>query len=268
VREGVRVLSRESEGTADSFDPEAFGSLAELEARSPWFNRRNELLIWALRRHAPQARTLLEVGCGTGFVLRALRQALPELRVAGAELHLEGLRHARERLPGVELYQLDATRSPFEAEFDVACAFDVLEHVDDDRAVLRGLCGCVRRRGTVIVTVPQHRALWSRADEYARHRRRYARAELVDKAGGVGLEVEHVTSFVTAALPLMVVSRLIERVRRAPFDPAAEHHAAERAAPVLDRLFALDLALVRRRVSLPVGGSLLLVARRPDAAPS
>ena len=53
----------------EGYDPAYFARLYALEAHNYWFRARNALLTWALRKYFPAARTFLEIGCGTGFVL-------------------------------------------------------------------------------------------------------------------------------------------------------------------------------------------------------
>lgn len=62
----------------ETFDARWFPALAGREAGSFWFRGRNRLIVWALRRYFPSARSFLEVGCGTGFVLA--RRGGPRLR--------------------------------------------------------------------------------------------------------------------------------------------------------------------------------------------
>ena len=74
---------------------------------------------------------------------------------------------AVSRVPDVQLYQLDGRRLPFEEEFDVVGAFDVLEHVDDDGLVLAQMHQATKPGGGIIVSVPQHPWLWSAVDEFS-----------------------------------------------------------------------------------------------------
>jgi hypothetical protein len=85
----------------------------------------------------------------------------------------------------------------------------VLEHIDDDERVLAELRAALRLGGGAIVTVPQHPRLWSAADDYGRHRRRYIRSELLTKLQRCGLEAVYVTSFMMLLLPLMAASRML-----------------------------------------------------------
>ena len=152
------------------YDPRHFEVLAALEAQHFWFRARNALIVRALRQHFPNAASYLEIGCGTGFVLEAVSAAFPAIAVSGSEIFTEGLRFAAARNPRVNLFQMDATRIPFSAAFDVIGAYDVLEHIDDDAQVVKELYRATRRGGGAVLTVPQHPWLWSAQDEVAHHR--------------------------------------------------------------------------------------------------
>lgn len=257
-----RVLSFCDAQGVDGFDPDAFDHLAQLEHASFWFRSRSRIIVWALQRYFPNTQCLLEIGCGTGFVLEGLSDALPGLRMAGAELHIEGLLHAARRVPGADLFQFDARNIPFSAEFDVVGAFDVLEHIDADEAVLGEMRTAVKPGGGIVLTVPQHPWLWSAPDEYAEHKRRYRRAELLSKVSAAGFAVRRVTSFVSLLLPAMAVTRLGARLSRRPFEPSHEHRAAQSATRILERIVDFERSLIARGIDLPVGGSLLVVATR------
>jgi SAM-dependent methyltransferase len=253
---------------AEALPEEAFDRLVSVEDASFWFRARNRLLIWALNTYFPQARSLLEVGCGSGYVLGGLARARPDLRLAGCDLSERGLAYARERAGHAELLRADATELPFREQFDVAGAFDVIEHVADDRAVLNAMRRAVRPGGGVIITVPQHRWLWSAVDDYSGHQRRYRRGELVQKLQGSGLRVRHVTSFVSLLLPLMFASRLSHVLLRRPVDPARELTVDPRLDRWLERTMQVEIAWLARGASLPAGGSLLAIAQRPPLAGS
>ena len=249
-------------GGGDGFDPTLFAELARLEARNFWFRARSRLIVWALRRFFGDARSLLEIGCGTGFVLSGIAAALPHLRLAGSEAAAAGLSFAASRVSGAELMQMDARRIPFEAEFDVVGAFDVIEHIEDDRAVLREMHRAARPGGGILLTVPQHPFLWSEFDVRARHVRRYAARELREKVLEAGFEIVKMTSFVSLLLPLMMLSRLAQRAPKRDYDPLAELRLAGWLNALFEAVLGLERGLIRAGVSFPAGGSLLVVARR------
>lgn len=252
-------LAHENSGFAEGY----FEQIALLETGHFWFESRNDIIAWAIRKYCPKMRSFLEVGCGTGFVLTSISKLFPAARARGSEVFCSGLACASRRVPNAELFQMDARQIPFREEFDAIGTFDVLEHIDDDAGTLLQLFQAVRPGGTMIITVPQHPFLWTAIDDFSFHKRRYTRAELVRKVRTAGFEIAHVTSFVSLLLPLLIVSRLGMQKRAARLEPGAEL----RIAPMLNRCLRLVMRLERQLVrwfSLPVGGSLLLVARRPS----
>jgi SAM-dependent methyltransferase len=215
-----------------------------------------------LRWYFPCARSLLEIGCGTGFVLRAIQNTHPAIALTGSELHISGLVPARQRLgTGPELIQADARQIPFREEFDVVCAFDALEHILEDEAVLAEMRAAAKPGGGVLLSVPQHPLLWSRADVVAHHKRRYRRNELGEKVTRVGMRVIFQTSFVSTLLPFMILQRLLNA------RSAGYRAESELALPYwLDKSFeaalAFDHLLIGLGVRFGIGGSRFLVARR------
>lgn len=252
----------------DGYAAEMFDEIIRYEPTSWWFRSRNRLIGRTIRAEFADARTVLEVGCGTGYTLYALRGALPGARLTGTELFDEGLALARQRWSDVTLLQADARALPFGEQFDLVGAFDVIEHIDDDDRALREAYRVLRPGGGLLITVPQHRWLWSEADEYAHHQRRYTRNALTGAVRDAGFEVIWVTSFVTMLLPAMAVSRVLSRRRQRrgePFDPWGEFKIPPRLNRWFEALAKIEQALIGGGVSLPAGGSLLLAGRKPAA---
>jgi SAM-dependent methyltransferase len=240
---------------------EAFDRLVAAEEQSFWFRSRNRLINWAIDRYFPDADSFLEVGCGNGYVLGGVAASHPEMRVAGCDLSARGLAHAARRTPRADLHQADARELPYRDEFDVAGAFDVIEHIEDDRHALRMLRRAVKAGGGVLITVPQHPWLWSGVDRASGHHRRYRRRELKAKLSEAGLSVLRVTSFVTLALPLMAASRALGSLSTQPFDAGRELTLADPIDRILEQTVDADAVLVARGVNLPIGGSLLAITR-------
>ena len=141
----------------DDYPEDLSSLLAEVEPRHFWFGERNRLIVSTMREALGEltGRTVLDVGCGTGFVTAALERA--GMATCGLDMNLAGLRHARRRTSGPLLCQ-DAARVPFSEQFDVAMLCDVIEHTPDDGAVLSAAIGALRPRGALVVTVPAIRS--------------------------------------------------------------------------------------------------------------
>ena len=261
--EGIASFAKSVSAKDPSDDQHVADVLAPFEETHPWFVSRARLLGWALGRFFPQSRSLLEVGCGGGFVLQRLRTRFPHMAFTGGEPSLSALRLAHERLPDAALYHLRAEALPFEAEFDVVGAFDVLEHIENDRLALDQLFRATRPGGGMILTVPQHPSLWSPFDEYSKHHRRYTRRGLEAQVRAAGWDILTTTSFVSFLLPVVALSRRLtaQSLRE---DPLRELRT-RRFSRVVSRLaLGLERWLIRCGVRFPMGSSLLLVARRPE----
>ena len=246
----------------DGFEASHFDELAPLEANNFWFRSRNQLIIWALGRYFPDITNFLEVGCGTGFVLSGMKQGFPNLRLSGSEIFSNGLIYASDRVGQCDLFQMDARHIPFEDEFDVIGGFDVLEHITEDELVLYQMYRAVRPGGGIILTVPQHAFLWSKADEHACHVRRYSNSELKNKVQNAGFDLVKSTSFVSLLLPLMMISRLRQRTGAKDYDPLAELKISGLVNQILEKMLGLERALIRMGLPFSAGGSLLVVARK------
>jgi SAM-dependent methyltransferase len=249
-----------SEPATGAFDAQQYANLASVEAGNYWFESRNRLIVWALARYFPSARSFLDVGCGTGFVLQAIAAAFPSMTLAASDVGDRGFTYARARVPRAEFFVADAAKIRVPRTFDVAGAFDVLEHIPDDEGALAALAAAVEPGGGLLITVPQHRWLWSAADDYSHHMRRYRRRELVTRVTAAGFTVLRVTSFVSVLLPLMAAVRWRERHR--PYVPLAAMRVAPATNAALTTALTAERATIRAGLSWPFGGSLLLVARR------
>lgn len=244
------------------FKSEYFAELARLESANFWFRARNELILWALGKYKPGAQNFLEIGCGTGFVLSGIAKSNPKISLSGSEIFLEGLSYASARVPSGKFMQMDARHVPFADEFDAIGAFDVLEHIDEDEAVLAQLHRALKPEGILLLTVPQHPRLWSTSDEYACHVRRYTCAEIETKVRKIGFQLLKSTSFVTLLLPAMMLSREMQKKSKQVFDPTSELVISPFLNKVFYSLMILELKGIQLGLNYPVGGSRMIVARK------
>jgi SAM-dependent methyltransferase len=270
VVEGVPLHAPALADTLSGFDPTAFVALEGMEPGHFWFEPRNRLLARLCRRWFPAARRVLEIGCGTGFVLGALAQAFPAAELVGAELHPAGLAPARRRLGTRAAFaQMDARRITARRAFDLICAFDVVEHIEEDEAALASMHAALRPGGGVAIAVPQHPWLWSAADEAAHHVRRYRRGELEAKLETAGFRVLFSGSYCALPLPLMMASRLWERMTRRPGTPPRASEVEARppalANAILRGMLEAEVSLTLAGLRFPLGGSRVVLARRADA---
>lgn len=244
------------------FDERLYAQLVEIEPNHFWFRARNRLINWMLKQYAPGFESLLEIGCGTGFVLSGIAQEFPGRVMFGSEIFTAGLHYAAQRVPSATLMQMDARDIPFLEEFDVIGAFDVLEHIKEDVLVIEQMYCALKPGGIVILTVPQHQWLWSAFDDCARHERRYSKCELSRKVTDVGFKVLRDTSFVSILLPAMIISRVLNRKRAIDLDRSTEVTVNKNFNVLFGYLLEAELMGIKTGMSYPIGGSRLVVARK------
>jgi SAM-dependent methyltransferase len=269
----VAALHLDEVAADSSYDPAAYRSLVAVEDRHFWFLARNRAIsavFETVRSGLVPGYHVLEVGCGTGNVLRALQKSATGGTVIGMDLHQEGLRYARSRLSPALLVRADVAHPPFSIRFDMVGLFDVLEHLDDDVDALRSLRDVLTDGGILLLTVPADPRLWSYFDVGSHHRRRYAQEDLRDKLVKAGYTVEYLTPYMSVLHPVLWMGRRLITLRK----PKSQHAAAAwtlaeadlRVRPisgaVLGFLLEQEIRLLRRRRQLPIGASLLAVARR------
>ncbi|MBW2397350.1 MAG: class I SAM-dependent methyltransferase [Deltaproteobacteria bacterium] len=253
--------------TASLSYPEAGNqSCLEIEAAgSFWFEHRNACILEALRAHPP-AGSLFDVGGGNGIVALALQNA--GIDTVLLEPGADGAANARAR--GVRTVACSTLEDAGieEGTLPAAGLFDVLEHIEDDRGFMRDLAQTLIPRGHVYLTFPAYRWLWSGEDEYAGHHRRYTRSGSKRLLESAGFEVLYQTCiFVFLPIPILLLRTLPSLLGFRGAD-AREQEAREHRAPAgalgwgLAKEQAFEQWAIRRGTSLPVGGSILTVAKR------
>jgi SAM-dependent methyltransferase len=245
--------------------PGALTQLWRAEDRHFWFVGRREIIRDVLERTTPlDGQRILEVGCGSGNVLRYLAEHTG-LRVTGGDRIFEALDYCRSRR-SVPVVVLDVHRLPFAGCFEIVGLFDVLEHCEDDRQALRECHAVLVPRGYLALTVPARPELWSSYDEFSGHMRRYTREELTMKLTQEGFTVTRASYFMAFLAPAMYVSRhLDDRLGRRNAVAPDRHLQELRVVPGINEI-ALSLMRLEkiflRRADLPCGASLLAIARK------
>jgi SAM-dependent methyltransferase len=226
-----------------------------------WFRARRAIFARLLDEliALPRNARILDVGPGSGVNLPVLG---PRGKVTVLDVDRGSLEHCRAS--GAHAVVLgDATRPPFaDGVFDLVCALDVVEHLEDDRAALAACRRLLVPGGHLLLTVPALPLLWGRQDVLSGHWRRYRRRELEQRVREAGFSIRKLTYFNTLLFPPILAVRLAMR----PFLRWTRSGGSDLIAPsfgfdrVLYRAFAAEGPwLVRRR--LPIGVSLLCWAQ-------
>jgi SAM-dependent methyltransferase len=138
---------------------------------------------------------LLEVGCGSGALLDDL--ATLGHRVTGLESSTAALRMASAiaTATGGGQEVVGASQANWVGAHDFVCAFDVLEHIEDDGAAIDLWRSWLKPGGSLLISVPAHRNRWGAGDVWAGHWRRYDQADLLGLLRAHDLRIKHVECY-------------------------------------------------------------------------
>jgi 2-polyprenyl-3-methyl-5-hydroxy-6-metoxy-1,4-benzoquinol methylase len=263
-QDGIFVI--DDNAVYEDFPKNAYRRLFQAEDQHFWFAGRNEVILTALRRQQllRSGDRVLDIGCGTGFVLRALEQA--GLIGCGIDMHISGLRYARQRVSGPLICE-SATRIPFQSVFDIALLCDVIEHTTHDSEVIRQASQAVKPGGMVLITVPANPSFWTELDIVSGHKRRYTAQSLQKALIQGGLKPIIVRHFNILLSPLQMAQRLYT-LRLSLTEQHDKDMLLERAiqvpTPWMNRLCRLlmsaDIPLMR--CAVPFGASLIALGKR------
>jgi SAM-dependent methyltransferase len=143
--------------------------------------RYNRFLVETALRARPGAATVLDFGAGLGTLAAAWADRGLAVSCVEPDAHL------RAELARRGLHALGTLEAAPDGSFDLVCAINVLEHIQDDVAVLARLGRKLRPGGRVFIWVPAFPLLWSSMDRKVGHCRRYTRGEVRRAAERAGL---------------------------------------------------------------------------------
>jgi SAM-dependent methyltransferase len=242
-------------------DSSLYPRMAEVEDTHWWFAGRRAICECLINRvKLPLDCAILEPGCGTGgnFAMLSRRGRLYAMDTDEAALHFAAARGladlARGWLPD---------NIPFDGvRFDLVVMTDVLEHLDDETGSLRAVHARLKPGGSLLITVPAMRWLWSEHDTTHHHRRRYRAADLSRLMSGAGFTVDYLSYYNFILFPAIVAIRTLQRIRATRSNGVNRHDLAMPPAivnAILFRLFSSERYVVGT-LRVPLGVSLILLA--------
>lgn len=169
--------------------------VAELEDKHWWYRERRAVLARALdtlTRSGEKPGRALDIGAAGGGNTRVLRSRGWD--ATALEYGEEGAGVARRR--NIPVIRGDAVALPVADEaMDLVVAYDVLEHIEDDKSATNEIARVLRPGGTALIAVPCDMNLWSEHDTAVGHVRRYSREGLLNVLSSAGLRIEEVKSW-------------------------------------------------------------------------
>jgi 2-polyprenyl-3-methyl-5-hydroxy-6-metoxy-1,4-benzoquinol methylase len=203
---------------------------------------------------------ILNIGVATGRTSEILATFGA---VDSVEYDVDCCNFLRENLK-MEVINASITELPFDDEaYDLVCAFDVIEHVEDDSRAVAEMLRVCKRDGHVFVTVPAFMSLWSDHDIINHHFRRYKRAQLVQLFNNQPIgKIKRSFYFNSLLFPFIYVFRKLKPQQQSKeIKSDLETNSSSIANKFLYFLFNLERPFLKK-FSFPVGVSIGLIFKK------
>lgn len=185
----------------------------ENESRHPWELARLEVVSTLISGHYKSDKPfrILDVGCGDTFVVSQLQKKMPTSQFYAIDTAFTPAMMDDFQQEGITLFQhIDDLEPKLEAA-DIVLLMDVIEHIEDDTALLQDLLSkkYITPQTLFIITVPAYQFLFSAHDEFLQHYRRYSRKDLVNLINNQGMKLIQSGNFFSSLLAprLLTVSK-------------------------------------------------------------
>jgi 2-polyprenyl-3-methyl-5-hydroxy-6-metoxy-1,4-benzoquinol methylase len=198
-------------------------ALLRENAADHWYYRSKSQAVERLLRGA-DARTVLDVGAGSGFFSRHLLA-----NSAATEAWCVDRNYAADSDIVENGKNIHFRRAVGQLDADLVLLMDVIEHVDDDLGLLREYVAKAAQRATFLISVPAFQFMWSGHDVFLEHKRRYTLSALERVVQAAGLRVIHSTYFFAGIFPAAAMSRLPRRLFGGEARPASDMRSHSRA---------------------------------------
>jgi SAM-dependent methyltransferase len=249
-------------------NPEEYRRMFDAEGSLWWYVGLHELILGIVGEETATRGgrlAIFDAGCGTGQLALLMTRFGDVDGCDASELAIGFCR--RRGLDALTVADLGRMRLE-PGRYDVITSIDVLYHRDigDDMAVLERLYAALKPGGLLIVHLPAFEWLRSTHDVAVRTRERYRKETLVPRLSQAGFTVSFVSYRIFLLFPVVAIVRLASRIltRRGGTEVASDVHPV---APWLNRILLaivrVENHLLRRGVALPIGLSLLAIARKP-----
>ncbi len=235
---------------------------AKLAENHWWWSARRTILHKVLNKYISNdpSQKILEVGSSTGSNFPMLSSFG---HLSALEMDDNAAAICRNRFPDIELFHQPIPLA-LDDKFDVICAFDVIEHIEDEDSTVLWLHEHLRENGWLFVTVPAMPWMWSQYDDDAHHFRRYTRDMLMNTMSRK-FDIEYLTYFNSHLFPPIACARLLQNMGVLNFKGRDKEVGSRGVANTILRAIFASESIWIPRVTLPFGVSVLAVARKSSS---
>lgn len=239
----------------------------KLEREHWWFRARLEILELFTRKLISKLKNnpkVLNAGAGTGATSVMLKKYG---NVSSLEYDKDCAEYLSEILDENVLNN-SLTDLPFDQQsFDLVCAFDVIEHIENHEKAIKESNRVLSKDGYIFLTVPAFNILWSRHDDINHHFRRYRLSELERILKENGFEIEYCSYFNFFLFPLVFLFRTFSKLLPNKKSDGSTGSDFEKfnfrfLNKLLYTFFISESALLNREMKLPFGVSAMIIGKK------
>jgi 2-polyprenyl-3-methyl-5-hydroxy-6-metoxy-1,4-benzoquinol methylase len=187
----------------DKDAPSHAEELEKIGERDFWSNVKTKLILDMI-----EGKNILDVGCGACTLSKILLEKSYNVTVIDSDE--KAVEIAKKK--GLRGFKADIADWKTNTKFDCVIASDVLEHIDDDKRVIKKIYAILKPGGCLIINVPSYKFLFGKHDINLGHKRRYSDGELKAKLEESGFEIESQRHWNLLALPMTIlVTRIFQK---------------------------------------------------------
>lgn len=190
----------------DSF---VYERIKNAEENDWWYRSLRKIIFQYIKKYHPITEgRLLDIGCGTGYLLKILER---NWDVYGVDISLRAVEMAKSK--GLKKIRLASIENlPFGNNFfDVILVLDVIEHVQNDRLALSEVYRVLKPGGIAIFNTPAFQFLWSYHDISAKHVRRYTATNFSGKLRQEKFSILKISYINSLLFPFAFIHRLFTK---------------------------------------------------------
>ena len=233
----------------------------KLSFNDNWLRRYRFRLVTNFLPHHTTQQKLLDFGCGDGLFLNHLAERGYSFDMVGYDPYypIDKINYTEH---GIKIFK--SLNSISGNQFDILCAFEVIEHIKNDEEALLQIRNLLTSQGTLLLTVPSYHFLYSHCDAAVGHYRRYTKSSVIKLLEKTGFSVLHSTYFFSFLIPIAFIFKYYQLVRK------IGRKEPNLGLPtdfmnILSTLASMEYKFMQKiGFYLPCGTSILVVARKQD----
>ncbi|MDG1756451.1 MAG: class I SAM-dependent methyltransferase [Bacteroidia bacterium] len=244
-------------------DQKFYQEYYKLEREGWWFKARLSILEnYCQAIITNPDMKILNVGAATGATSEMLSKYG---KVTSLEYDEFCCKFLKEKT-GIEAINASLTELPFENNsYDMICAFDVIEHIENDNKAVEEIYRVLKPKGKYFITVPAFQSLWSNHDVVNHHFRRYKKKQLNKLIESTNLKIDHSTYFnFWLFIPISITRFILNNIpRKKDSNLSGSDNEILQSSNIINRIlyriFHSEKFLLRINIKFPFGISILTI---------